>query len=70
MPRQMSLEAAGICTVVCISEWKIIYYNIFRKMNLFWEIRINYCVLFRVSSSINKRVRLKYKALNCIYITA
>ena len=39
-------------------------------MNLFWEIRINYCVLFRVSSSINKRVRLKYKALNCIYITA
>ena len=39
-------------------------------MNLFWEIHINYYVLFRISSSINKRIRLKYKALNCIYFIA
>ena len=36
-------------------------------MNLFWEIPINYYVLFRASSYINKRIRLKHKALNCIY---
>jgi len=66
----MSLEAEDICTAVCISQWKSIYYNIFRKVNLFWEIPINYYVLFRISSSINKRIRLKYKALNCIYFIA
>jgi len=36
-------------------------------MNSFWEILINHNVLFRVISPINKRIRLKYKALNCIY---
>jgi hypothetical protein len=46
------------------------FYNIFRKINLFWEIRANYCVLFRVSTPINKSIRLKHKTLNCIHFIA